>query len=270
MLDSHLSILIYIFIIAAIWGALVGSFLNVLIIRLPKGEDWIISRSHCIKCNQKLSWWMNIPLFSFLILKGNCHYCKQSISIQYLVVEFVSLIKSLLIAYYILSENSFVLTYVQLGEFLYLDLILSLLLAHLVIDIKHQILPDIINIMLLVIIITKLIFVGNWQNAILGGAIGFFGTFSITYLFYLLRGKIGLGGGDIKLYGIVGLSVGPHGILQNLIASSMLGILIALILMITKRMNKDQPFAFGPAIIIIFTLQLINPDLINHIIPRLN
>lgn len=254
-----------------LYGSILGSFFNVLILRIPENLNWISENSHCTHCKKKLKWWMNIPLVSYVLLSAKCFYCHKKISLQYPLVELLSAIKAVLLYLWLCHFDVTQVATASVAMFLFYDLMIGLLLVHVVIDYRHQILPDSINIMLLVLVIVKIFLAkDNVIDALIGGAIGFGGTFFITYLFYLTRGKIGLGGGDIKLFGIVGLMLGPYGVLQNLIASSMLGILLAIVLMIYKKKDKDQPFAFGPAIIIIFIIQMLMPDLINQFFPLLS
>lgn len=242
------------------YGALLGSFGNVLILRIPKNEDWVKFPSHCVFCNKNLKWWMNIPLLSFVILRGKCHYCSKKISNMYPIVELISGLKSLFIYYNFQNFSS----HTMLMLIIY-DLIFLLLLVHFVIDLKHKILPDVVSLALLLLGIILTHLKGNYSNAIFGGAVGFFSTLLITYLFYQVRGQVGLGGGDIKLFGIVGIFLGPHGVIQTLFLSSILGILIALIIAILKRSNVREPFAFGPSIITVFILQLYFPQIFSVI-----
>ena len=244
-------------IAAFFYGTIWGSFCNVLIYRLPLNQDWIFARSKCTECNKLVSWWMNIPLFSYLILKGKCFNCHKKISIQYPIVELICGLKAILLYWaYVHEINS-----ATILNFLFHDMILTLLIAHFIIDLKYHLLPDIITIMLLVLILINVGVHESWYWSLTGAAIGFFSTLIITYIFYLMKGQIGLGGGDIKLYGVIGLMVGPMGIVQTLLVSSIIGIFHAITLMCLKKMKKDQPFAFGPSIIITFILQIHFPFL---------
>lgn len=261
--------ILFIFLIFS-YGSLIGSFLNVLILRIPAGQNWIWLSSHCPTCKKKLSWWMNIPIISYLLLSAKCYYCKVIISKQYPIIELFSAIKSVGIFLWINSWSLNAVNQENIIWFLYYDLMVSFLFTHFVIDFRHQILPDSINFILLLLVLLKTYFVGNWTDALMGASIGFLGTLAITYSFYLIRGKIGLGGGDIKLFGIIGLALGVFGIIQNLVLSSLLGVLVALVLIFLKKMDKNHPFAFGPSIIIIFLIQLLNPELLDKVLPRLN
>ena len=122
-------------VFVALLGLVIGSFLNVLIIRIPKRESILFPSSHCQKCNRKLKWWHNIPLLSWLILRGKCHYCKEPIHIQYPLVELLSA----LIFVAIFFKNGFSLYSLDIA------IVFSLLLALSIIDLRFKAVPDSIN-----------------------------------------------------------------------------------------------------------------------------
>jgi leader peptidase (prepilin peptidase)/N-methyltransferase len=140
-------------------------------------------------------------------------------------------------------------------------------LAHFIIDIEHQLLPDKINLYLLAVILPYAIMNLAPAYWLVGGALGFFSTYGITYLFYKLRGQIGLGGGDIKLFGILGLLLGPLGIMNNIFMSCMLGSVIGIGLIAIKKLDRNTPFAFGPFILVVATVQIFFPKLFELINP---
>lgn len=234
---------------ALILGLLVGSFLNVVILRLPVDQDIVFLRSHCPHCKKQLKWFHNIPVFSFLFLRGHCSFCKSTISWRY---PFVELIMGFM-SWYIFPDS---LDFISIYQYIVHFFIIAILICHFFIDLDHFILPDKLNIYLLLIVGSYSFFQFSIQHWLLGGLIGFLGPLSITWLFYMLRGKVGLGGGDIKLYGILGLYLGPQGILMNIFLSCFLGALVGLGLMAIKKMNKDQPLAFGPSIIVVAVIQI--------------
>ncbi len=131
--------MIYLFIF--VLGLLIGSFLNVVIIRLPQLQSVVFPSSHCVKCKTPLKWWHNIPLLSWLFLRGRCHYCKEPISIQYPLVE-------------LLSGIIFVSVYYKMGISIYsaaTAAVFILLLALSVIDLKYKAVPDSLNLLALTI-----------------------------------------------------------------------------------------------------------------------
>lgn len=240
-------------------GAAIGSFLNVVIYRLPRGEDIVFKRSHCPKCKTKIKWYNNIPLLSFLILRGKCSECRTKISWRYFLVELLVGISALYFYHH------FVLRFGSYGDFVFYFVVFCLFVCHFFIDIDHQILPDSINIVLLVLLGGYAIFHFSLNHWLIGAAVGFLGPLTVTWLFYKLRGQIGLGGGDIKLYGILGFYLGPFDILRNIFLSCFVGTFVILVLMGLKRVSKDDPVAFGPSIIFISVWQIFFPEQLNHL-----
>lgn len=246
-------------IYAFIFGAIVGSFFNVVILRVPKEQDIVFQKSHCPKCKQEIKWYDNIPLISMLWLHFKCRFCQQKISYRYFVIELICGLTALALFPNFIDASTLV-------SFVIYFFIFCLLLAHFVIDWEHQILPDGINVFLF-LFFTILIFLQDrsWGSAFLGLAIGYGFTFGITWLFYKLRGQIGLGGGDIKLFAVLGWYVGPMDILYIIVFSSLLGAIVSLLLIALKKMNKEQPIAFGPAIIIVASIKLYFPQVFDSV-----
>jgi len=247
-------------IIVFIFGGLVGSFLNVVIYRMPKGLSVVTPRSSCPKCGHMIKWYENLPVVSYLFLRGKCSNCSVKISIRYPLIE-------LLVACFAVFLFPPYLTPDDILISVYLFSVACIFLAHFIIDIEHQILPDKINIYFLAITVPFAMYTTPLYFWLYGGLIGFLGPFGITWLFYKLRGQIGLGGGDIKLFGILGLILGPMGILNNIFMSCMLGSIIGLTLIVSKRMNRNTPLAFGPYIIIAAAVQIFFPQWFEMINP---
>ncbi|WP_419173245.1 prepilin peptidase [Halobacteriovorax sp.] len=241
-------------IYAFIFGAMVGSFLNVLILRLPKGEKFFVDRSRCPKCGFQLKWYHNIPIISYILLRGKCASCKSRISLQYPVIELLTAVISLLLFGNEISLHT-------TTSYLFFFTIACCLLVHFVIDIRHQILPDSINIYLGVIFFIHAIFFFPIQHWLLGGIIGFAIPYLITFVFYKLRGVVGLGGGDIKLFGVLGIYLGPLGIIHNMLFACVFGSVLMLPLLIFKIIKRDQAIAFGPFIILVAVIQIFLPNI---------
>ncbi|MGE3609393.1 MAG: A24 family peptidase [Bacteriovoracaceae bacterium] len=236
-------------IYAFIFGCLVGSFLNVVILRLPKQQDLVFKRSHCPVCGNQLKWFHNIPVLSFLFLRGKCAFCGTRISWRYPLIELLTGI----IAFWLLPDE---FTSMSIGLFLFYFLIACIFICHLFIDLDHHLLLDSLNIYLIAIVLPYVLIMHHWSYWVIGGLIGFGGPLLVTWLFYKLRGQIGLGGGDIKLYGILGMLLGPKMIVGTIFFSCFLGALIGVILILSKKMNKDHPMAFGPYIILVGSFQI--------------
>src|SRR3989344_1955663 len=211
-------------VLAGFFGLCVGSFINVVIYRLPLDQSVVTPRSHCPNCKTKIAWYDNIPLLSYILLRGKCRYCKQTIAFQYFLVELCGLFLSLA-AFAYFQE---LLLYLA-----YFCLLLAPLLAVIFIDLKHRIIPDSISLP--------------------GIGAGF--LFLVAFLYEKIKKKEGLGGGDVKLAAMLGAFFGWQQILMILLVSSVLGSLIGLIVVAFK---KDWQYAlpFGPFLAVAATLQL--------------
>lgn len=243
-----------------IFGSLIGSFLNVVIYRVPRNQSVVHPRSSCPSCKHKISWYENIPILSYLVLRGKCRECKTKISLKYPLIELiVGLIAVVLFPSEISSTSLWIYSY-------YFS-VACVLLAQLFIDIEHQLLPDKINIYFLAITIPYVVLNLPLFHWLVGGIIGFFIPLIVTWGFYKLRGQIGLGGGDIKIFGILGLLLGPLGIVHNIFMSCALGALVGIILIVLKKLDKNTPMAFGPFIIIVAAMQIFYPSIFELINP---
>lgn len=214
-------------------GLIIGSFLNVCIYRMPRNESAVFPSSHCPHCQTKLAPWDMVPLFSYLRLKGRCHYCKNPVSWRYPVVELLTGL--LFIALY---------TYFGLNLLLvkYLTLI-CLLMVISFIDLEHYLIPDQL---ILFILGAGIIFNFFTQeltiSSILWGALAPFG---IMFLLAVLEPG-GMGGGDVKLAGVTGLFLGwPGGIVALLLGYILAGG-TGIILLLLKRKKRKDPLPFAP------------------------
>lgn len=251
-----------ILIFFTIFGLLVGSFLNVVIYRIPRELSIVTPRSSCPKCKHMIKWYENIPVISYLFLRGKCIECGERISIRYPLVELlIGLIAFLLAPKYLTPQILF--------QFIFYFSIACVFVCHFLIDIEFQILPDKLNLYLLLIVLPYAFLTFPLAYWIVGGMVGFAGPFIVTYLFYKLRGVIGLGGGDIKLFGILGIILGPIGVVKTIFFSCFIGSIIGLILIFSKRLSRDTPFAFGPFILIAAGLQIFFPHLLEQFDPFL-
>ncbi|EQC43489.1 A24 family peptidase [Bacteriovorax sp. Seq25_V] len=236
-----------------IFGLLVGSFLNVLIHRIPLKENFVIDRSRCPKCNYQIKWYENLPVISYIFLLGKCRNCKTSISFRYPLVEMITGF----VAFLLFPK---VLNYSHAASSLLYFSIFCALLVHFFIDLKHKILPDGINIYLGICFFVLAVTKYHYMHWLVGGLIGFLFPLGVTYLFYILRNQVGLGGGDIKLFGVLGLFLGPIGIIHNILFSCILGSVIGLPLMAFKIIDRKTAVPFGPFIIIVAIAQIYFPE----------
>ena len=233
---------VYIFIL----GLIVCSFFNVVIHRVPLGQSIVVGRSHCPHCRAKLAWYDLIPVVSFLILAGHCRACGKKISPVYPAIELYS--GFIAVASYWLFAGSGWIAWMS-GAF-----ILELFLILAVIDLYHLILPDSLLIVLLVgtvawSVIQKMIgSVGHWQIFDISSLAGAGVLVIIFFLVWLLSRGRGLGLGDVKLVGIIGLIFGFWGGLIVLYLAVAVGAIVGLILLLTHRAGLKTKLPFGTLI----------------------
>lgn len=223
-------------------GTSVGSFLNVLIDRIPQGQPFLKGRSHCDFCKKTLTWYDLIPILSFLLLQGKCRYCHKKLSYQYPLIELATGI-ILLAAYQFFSG----ICIITVGGYF---LILSGLLVLFMMDLKYGILANEIIFSLIVISVTILIYqymiiyfspiiiFQRFLVAILTGA--FF-----LFLAVITKGK-GMGGGDVKLAFVMGLILGFPNIITALYLAFLSGGVVASVLLLFKKKHFGQTIPFGP------------------------
>jgi leader peptidase (prepilin peptidase)/N-methyltransferase len=246
-----------------ILGALIGSFLNVVILRLPPllEYDWrcqchdlleleadhtdrppgiVISRSRCPHCGHGIRAWENIPLFSYVTLRGRCSACKGLISPRYPIVESI-------------TAALFVVTIWHFGpsvQGLSALLLTAALIVMAGIDIDHQLLPDNLTLPLL----WSGILLNLWAvhtdlvSSVIGAVAGYLVLWSIYHLFRLLTGKEGMGYGDFKLLAALGAWLGWQMLPLIVLLSSVVGAAVGLVLMGSGRLKRDKPMPFGPFI----------------------
>lgn len=217
--------------IALLYGLLIGSFLNVLIYRIPKHENFTTTRSHCMSCGYQLRWYDLVPLFSYLFLQGKCRQCKTPISKQYPLVEFTNGV-----AYAVIL----LLCGVTVEGILYCFLF-SALLSLSVIDFRTYEIPVGFNLFILLLGIIRLATdVENWATYL----IGFFAISSFIYLLILVTNGRAMGGGDCKLMACAGLLLGWQQIIVAFFLGCILGSIIHTIRM--KYSGEEHVLAFGP------------------------
>lgn len=212
-------------------GTLIGSFLNVCILRLPAGEGIVTGGSHCPGCKKRLSWYELVPIFSYLALKGRCSGCKQKISAQYPLIEAANGIL------WMLSYQRFGLS----PEALISALLASVLLCLSVIDERTKEIPIGCNLCILALAIAASAL--DYQN-ILSHIIGALAVFLPTALIFYLSGGRGIGGGDVKLMAVCGLFLGWKLIILGFFIGCFLGALIHSLRM--KLFSKGRVLAMGP------------------------
>lgn len=257
--------MLYVLPIVFIFGALIGSFLNVVILRLPLGKSVVKPRSSCGKCGHFIRWYENIPIISYLILRGRCSSCGEKIGLRYPIIEFLGGLIAVLL--FPKDVSLLYLGHYDIAEYLFKFSVAMCFLAHFIIDVEHQLLPDKINIYLLLVILPYSALNSPVDFWLFGGLLGFLGPYLVTWLFYKIKGQVGLGGGDIKLFGILGVLLGPVGVMHTLFLSSFVGALVGLGMIVFKKMQRNTALAFGPYIILVATVQIFFPKVFALINP---
>lgn len=219
------------YIIIFLYGIIIGSFLNVCIYRLPKKENIVTTRSHCMNCGYKLEWYDLVPLFSWLALGGRCRKCKTKISVQYPVVEALNGVLYIIVfAYYGVSVETVLYC-----------LLASALLVLSVIDFRTYEIPFGINVFIAALgcirVITDL---SHWYEYV----IGFFAVSVVLYLIYFITKGRGIGGGDIKLMAASGLLLGWKCNILAFVLGCIIGSVIHLLRM--KFTKAENVLALGP------------------------
>jgi leader peptidase (prepilin peptidase)/N-methyltransferase len=246
-----------------LFGLLVGSFLNVVIYRLPKMMEleWrhecrlllgiaepdaatpprfnlAIPESHCPGCNAPVKPWQNIPLLSYLLLRGRCANCGVSISLRYPIIELIAGLLAALAGWHFGAS----------WEGLAACLLLWALLAMTMIDVDHQLLPDQITLPLMwlgLLLNTGGMFV-PLLDAVWGAAAGYLALWSVYQLFKLTTGKEGMGFGDFKLLAALGAWMGWQMLPVIILLSSLVGAVIGAIILTLQRRGRGTPIPFGP------------------------
>ena len=226
---------IALYVIIFIYGIVFGSFLNVLIYRIPKKENFTVERSHCMKCGQQIKWYDLIPVFSYIILRGRCRSCGEKISIQYPLVEAVNG------TFYVLI---FLYNGISALSLLYC-FVFSIFLTISVIDFRTYEIPAGLNAAIMVLAVVRLIFEPEWMADRLTGFISVSGFMLICLVLgRKLKGVDAFGGGDIKLMAASGLLMGVKQVVLGFILGCIFGAVIHSIRM--KVSGEDNVLAFGP------------------------
>jgi len=265
---------IFTYILSFIFGTVIGSFLNVCIYRLPKEESIVYPGSHCTLCNEPISFYNNIPILSYLFLRGKCSKCNSKISFRYPLVE-------------ILTGLLFLATVWSFGlsiETLFYLIFISALIPITFIDLEHMIIPNVITYPGIIVGILYNALKTDWNyslelinnfslgmqsfflllsevpildsifGVILGGGI----LLLIAYVYEVVKKRQGMGMGDVKLLAMIGAFFGWEGVLFVIFLGSILGSVIGISIIIAKRGDLKYALPFGPflsiaAVIYIFT-----------------
>lgn len=243
------------------FGLLLGSFLNVVILRMPRRMEWqwqrdsreilgepetydppppgiVVERSHCPNCKHQLSWYENIPVLSWLALRGRCRNCKTRISAQYPLVELLTAV--LMVA----CVARFGFGWQGFGAMVFTGFLISLS----GIDLRTQLLPDQLTLPLMwlgLIAAADNLYIAA-KPALIGAVVGYLCLWVVWWLFKQITGKEGMGHGDFKLLAAIGAWTGLSGILPTVLLSSLVGAILGSIWLAAKGRDKATPIPFGP------------------------
>ena len=222
--------------LAAAFGLIIGSFLNVCIFRIPEGLSIVRPASRCRTCGHALAWFENIPVVSFVALGGRCRLCGESISFQYALVELVTA------AVFAAAVCRF-----QPGWLLASRLILaSAMIVLFVIDLEHRILPNSITLPGIVAgVLFSLVTEPGWISSLIGLVAGGGALMAISEAYYRVRHEQGLGMGDVKMLAMIGAFVGWPLMLLTLVLSSLLGSVVGIAMIAARRGDLKYALPFG-------------------------
>lgn len=231
MNDIPTMLQISMYILIFLYGIVIGSFLNVVIVRVPRKESIVKVRSHCENCGYQLKWFDLIPIFSYLVLGGKCRKCKTKISAQHLILE-------------VLNGILYVFTFFIAGfslKTVLLCLLFSALLALSLIDFKTYEIPVGFQYVIFVLAVCRTILDrANWSEHV----IGFFAVSVVLYLMYVISKGTAIGGGDVKLMAVCGLFVGWKLIIFAFLLGCIVGSVVHIIRM--KLSGESHVLAMGP------------------------
>lgn len=237
----------YIAVIIFMFGTIIGSFLNVLIYRLPIGLDFVKINSMCTTCKHRLTWYDLFPLFSWIFLGGKCRYCKAKISPRYPIVEALNGVLYVLIYLFICGGNAIAgLNLTLLGYMV----VASCLIVTAFIDFEHQIIPDSMWISIFVggifIVIDTVIKGGFTEEYFITKIIGLFAVSGLFLLIGLISKGRAMGGGDVKLMAAAGFVLGWKAVIVSLFLGAFAGVVFAVGRKIISKKEMRGVIPFGP------------------------
>ena len=225
-------------IFSFIFGAVVGSFLNVCIYRLPAGKSIVFPPSHCPACGHPIRYYDNIPLISYLVLKGRCRHCRGVISPIYPLVELLTALMSLFL-------------FLRFGpslDYLFTFIFTAALIVITFIDLEHQIIPDVISLPgIPLFAVAAILFMDlSLRDSLIGIIAGGGVLYIVAAGYQLLKKTEGMGGGDIKLLAMMGGFLGWQSLLFVILFSSLIGAVVGIALIIYKKGDMKYAIPFGP------------------------
>jgi leader peptidase (prepilin peptidase)/N-methyltransferase len=225
-------------LVAFAFGAAVGSFLNVCIYRMPAGQSVVWPASRCPRCNTPIRPYDNLPLLSYVILRGRCRACAAPIPARYVIVEGLAGLSALAALWHWGSSPE---ALVAFG-------FLSALIVVTFIDLDHQIIPDVISLpgIAVGLLLSLVLEQPGLRSAAIGAALGGAVLAAVAYGYYWLTGREGMGGGDVKLLAMIGAFLGWKAVPVTLLLASLTGSIIGVSLMLLRGASTRLAIPFGP------------------------
>ena len=225
-------------ITAFIFGICIGSFLNVCICRLPEGKSIVHPPSSCPGCGKSIRFYDNIPLLSWLLLRGRCRYCQNPIAFRYVLVELLGGLMAVCVYFKFGPSIEGIVYYVFIAALLTITFI----------DIDHQIIPDVISLPGIPLGFAASFFMPSitWMDSLVGLVAGGGTLYAVAWGYALITGKEGMGGGDIKLLAMIGAFIGWKGVLVTIFMGSAIGTLAGLAAMLAEKKDMKMRIPFGP------------------------
>lgn len=223
---------------AFVFGAVVGSFLNVCIYRMPLDQSVVSPGSRCVGCGTAIRWYDNIPVISWLLLRGRCRFCQAPFSFRYPLVELITAVLSLLLFMKYGLSPSYGVMFIFCAALIVITFI----------DFDHQIIPDELSLPGIVLGFISSFFLPEpgWISSLLGAVAGWGSLALIFYGYLWLTGREGMGGGDAKLLAMMGAFLGLQAIPFIIFASSLVGTVAGLSIMAVQRKDRHLAIPFGP------------------------
>ncbi len=225
-------------VLAFVLGSIVGSFLNVVIYRLPRGKSIVSPPSSCPSCGERIKPWHNIPILSYLILRGRCAHCGARISPRYPFVELVTGI------FCLATFRIYGLHPAFLVEFIFICLLIVITF----IDLDTMTIPDVLSLPGIPFAFFGSVLTGmlTWKTSLVGMLAGGGSFWLLSLIYYVVRGKEGLGGGDVKLMAMIGAYTAWPGVLFTVLFASLAGCLVGIVMMLRKKEGLSTMLPFGP------------------------
>ena len=227
---------LFVTVICAIVGLMVGSFSNVCVYRIPRGESVAFPGSHCPNCQHAIAWYDNIPLLSWLFLKGKCRHCSSKISGRYPFLELLMAVSWAWLAWHFGATPMLLQSIV----------LISLLWILTLIDLETGLLPNVLTLPGIVVGLLFAWWLGDIESALIGAVAGYTAFWLIARVFSLVMGVEAMGYGDFKLLAMLGAFMGWQALPFIVFMSSFIGAIVGIIYLKLTQQGKQTPIPFGP------------------------